>query len=560
MSKALFTFTIGPVKSLVENGRKMDDLDAGSKLLSELIKVAIAFLESSDINVIFPSKDMISLPNRLVAKFENYEEYDALKIATSLEEHVRTEFKKIYKQGFSIFKNVATDRLEKGYAQLDHFLEVYWLFEPYASDDEYSEAYQRLFSKMHMIKGVREFSQLNELSGRKCSLHPEYNGVFVRKGNCPTFTATEGKIDVPDNLKDQIKENESLSAVAMLKRLYTNKHSNGMSQRDIVFKSQMKVITKNNQWYVENIKTQEEWTKTQLTNAIYDIWDNLELTHELTKQEYSEKTLDKAKDIVQNLKRRFGYFKIQQYYALLKFDGDSMGDKYKNLSESDHSSLSEKICRFASTARKLIDEVGGHCIYAGGEDILAVVPLEEIWVVLKKLHQAFGIDVSVAGQEMFTFSAGITIAHLMQPLKDVMHQVSEAEKYAKGNVGKNSFAIALMKRGSETRMTRHSFSNEYEEFEAFCGLITQFKAGNNSKSSKTFIYETSELLHKVSSGFAWEMMQALIKQSMDRKKMAFKEEILAKINLLSNENATKDLINTLNIVGFLAKEVHGDDL
>jgi len=560
MSKALFTFTIGPVKSLVENGRKMDDLYAGSQLLSELTRCAVEFIEGNEgratkVEMIFPpaSESFEGLPNRLVADIENYDEEQHRQLAKQLTKRVKDKFKEIYEAELSKLQNIPSNKLKIAYEQLEHFLEIYWLFEPYQSDEEYSEAYQKMFRNLHVIKSVRPFKQLNEPCGRKCSLHSEYNGMFVQKGNAPLHINDTSKIEIPENLKHQIKSNEALSAIAMVKRLYDNKTNKRISQRDMVFKKTLN----DDKWYEENIKKKDDRTITQLTNAVYDVWTNKQLKYDPLKHEYLEETLEEAKELIKELKKDKPNFKVQQYYTLLKFDGDEMGAKYQYLKKNQHKELSEKICEFANKATKMIEEAGGICVYAGGEDVLTVVPLEEIWILLERLHEMFGEVVSVEGQERFTFSAGIAIAHLMQPLKDVMYQVSEAEKYAKAFEGKNSFAISLMKRGSETRTIRYSFANKYEQLEAFKNLVNQFKIDTNSK---TFIYEISQVLQTLSPDVDQKMVKELMRQSLKSKKVASIDKILNRLETLSKNENTANLINMLNVVGFLSKEVQRNDV
>lgn len=90
MSKFLFLFTIGPVQSFIAEARKTSDLYAGSKLLSDLIDFAIE--EIGEENIIFPSKEIPSKPNRLVAIVETE---NPKAFGEQVENKVRNEFKTI---------------------------------------------------------------------------------------------------------------------------------------------------------------------------------------------------------------------------------------------------------------------------------------------------------------------------------------------------------------------------------------------------------------------------------------------------------------------------------
>ncbi|MCL1936188.1 MAG: type III-B CRISPR-associated protein Cas10/Cmr2 [Defluviitaleaceae bacterium] len=560
MGKALFAFTIGPVKSFVENGRKMNDLYAGSRLLSKLTKCAVEFLEekseNKNIEVIFPlpSKEFDSLPNRLLANIENYCEEQHKKLAEDLSCHVKKNFEEIYKKEFTKFKNfnISESDLKKAENQLKNFLEFYWLFQPYNCDEEYNEAYQDIFHNLHSVKSIRQFKQLNEPWGRKCSLHPEYNAIFVKKNekcNYPHNTNPNEIIDISnvESLNYKVKQNEALSAVAMLKRLYGDNEVRSI--REIVLK---KTLDFNNnllgaKWYKENITCEVRNIQTQLVNAIYDVYNKLPKNND----EYSLEIFEIAEKLVENLKNKS--FKLQQYYALLKFDGDYMGTKYLELkSKSEHKKLSKKICNFAICAEEMIKKVGGICIYAGGEDILAILPLEELWETLQELHFKFGEMLKMPCVEPFTFSSGIVIAHLMQPLKDVMYQANKAEKLAKEANNKNSFSVSLMKRGSEIRHITYSFEAEYEKLESLKCLINLFKEDTNSK---TFIYDISQTLNKLSFDIEEEIATTLIEQSLQSKGICKSDEVLKHLNVLYENKNHENFLNMLNIVGFLSKEV-----
>ena len=65
------------------------------------------------------------------------------------------------------------------------------------------------------------------------------------------------------------------------------------------------------------------------------------------------------------------------YYAMVKMDGDHMGDLLSNVGKQEHIKISEALSSFS---RKGIPELiegkyPGKLVYAGGDDVLALVPL-----------------------------------------------------------------------------------------------------------------------------------------------------------------------------------------
>ena len=402
--KALFTLTIGPVKSFVENGHKMRDLYAGSSILSDLTSRTINELEKhNDIEVVFPPKAQCkhqfgetNVPNRLVVKIKDYNEEKYQNLGEDLIHHIKKEFKKICQQ--SLGKVSGEVDLKLACNQLKQFLEIYWLIEPYSDtdDDKYGDAYSRMIAKMNAIKGIRPFQQTAEPEGRKCMLHSEYNGIFVKdiKGEKLPFNTNDKHIIRLQNegkFKFDIKNKEALSAIAFVKRMYLGENSKFESVRDMVFENTLTLKTGDATYFEREIRNneifQDEGMKdlgtnvTHLTNAIYDIWDgDINYDDPNREFEYPKEIRDVAIGLRGDLKNRYlelKKFKLQQYYAIIKFDGDGMGTKYGELKDEEiHKVLSDEICEFAKCARKIINLAGGICIYAGGEDVLAVVTLQ----------------------------------------------------------------------------------------------------------------------------------------------------------------------------------------
>jgi len=93
----------------------------------------------------------------------------------------------------------------------------------------------------------------------------------------------------------------------------------------------------------------------------------------------------------------------------------------------------------------------GQLIYAGGDDVVCLVPADAALEVAAKLREAFrdatkGTD-SIS--EKPDASAGIAIAHIHAPLQDLIREAQKAEKRAKTDVGRPAFSVTLMKRSGE---------------------------------------------------------------------------------------------------------------
>lgn len=201
-----------------------------------------------------------------------------------------------------------------------------------------------------------------------------------------------------------------------------------------------------------------------------------------------------------------------KYYALLYMDGDQMGrwlsgtheglatfgdtwhpevrEKLGNnpdwqdiaqlqrvITPAVHAAISQALGRFALRLVPHIVErrYPGRLIYAGGDDVLALVPLEEALAVARELRAAFSGHVRFVNGELqvclgdlvtgyveweedvfltmgpkATASIGLVFAHHLQPLDLVLGAARRAEHAAKHQYGRNALAVEVLKRSGET--------------------------------------------------------------------------------------------------------------
>jgi len=184
------------------------------------------------------------------------------------------------------------------------------------------------------------------------------------------------------------------------------------------------------------------------------------------------------------------------YYAVLAGDGDTMG-RWLSGEASDgtlfpvtyefHRALSAGIADFSGRNSRLsrviedIDKRGGgqpytfqgKIIYAGGEDVLAVLPADQAIDCALTLRHEYRGAMDIPGRppnSEFTYSVGIAIGHVKEPLQDMVEAAQDAERRAKGDpvrdhwnedrkclepriadgLGRNALAVTLFKRSGET--------------------------------------------------------------------------------------------------------------
>ncbi|HRQ45045.1 MAG TPA: type III-B CRISPR-associated protein Cas10/Cmr2, partial [Candidatus Goldiibacteriota bacterium] len=204
-----------------------------------------------------------------------------------------------------------------------------------------------------------------------------------------------------------------------------------------------------------------------------------------------------------------------KYYAVLLMDGDKMGDlingitlsakwedvihpvlkqrmenpsfagkisikkHLKNMrliNPSLHASVSDALNSFARYAvLPVIEKYGGKLIYAGGDDVCAVLPVDNAIAAAEDIRQAYGLEfvgygrngaqdmpvitaecvkagVHLGKNEKISISAAVVIAHHKEPLRDVIKDAHYVlDKIAKEKAGRGAAAVRLKKRSGGDR-------------------------------------------------------------------------------------------------------------
>ncbi|WP_050639685.1 MULTISPECIES: type III-B CRISPR-associated protein Cas10/Cmr2 [Clostridia] len=449
----LLLFTIGPVQPLIVNSRKVSDMFAGSRLLSSLMQDALQILEhQQEVRILFPfiekgEGNCPNIPNKLIAELNLTEGKSPEEIATFLELYIKKQF---FTVCMGYLNDVGIMETEEGSAarQLRDFLEVFWIAEEYESQP-YSEVYQKLFRKMNLVKSIRTFSQNQEPWNRKCALFPQYNAIYAKCGKSAgvrQYPANINPTDVYDisevpKLTYAVKPKEALSAIAMVKRSY-GRILGMYSLRQMLLRHQIGKIKNGKQILVdlENRAGGKTVSSTgdQIANAVYDYGHGNPPDYE----EYDKDAWEYAVQLYHTIQEED--ISLSDYYAMLKFDGDNMGEIFLNKhTVKEQQELSRSISDFASEIPNVLKEFNGLLVYAGGEDFLGFLPLDTLLACLDKLQKLFQERVKL------TFSAGIVIAHLMQPLKMVALAAEEMEMKAKQAEGKDAFVLGILKRSGE---------------------------------------------------------------------------------------------------------------
>lgn len=569
MKEYLLLFTIGPVQSFINNSRKMRDLYGSSFLLSHLILHTCTMVDSfkSDIQIdrIIPvdtENETPSVPNRILLKVHftndqclNGEEFITRRIdelAKYMESELRSEFQTICE---AIFKKCGIIPNASVLTQLEGFPEVYW---NYQQCEVNNIDFEDITSKLQAVKSVRAFAQTTEQAGRKCSLFPEYNAMFYRtkNGKKPKYIDPNA-IEIGSDKENSfyaLKQGEAISSLAFIKRMLSSIGNEYFStyeyNRNIVSVALMLL----NDYVADDSKGQSLLKKLspEAAEAVFDLQNG----QILSEQDYKLKDITAAENICSYISEK----QISPYYTVVKFDGDGIGELYRNASASQQKKLSEEIGKFAGVVPTIMNKYHGMCIYAGGEDFLGFFPAAKVIPALIELRKIFQETVKhplIPAKEL-TFSAGIVIAHLMPPLKNVLAMTDSMEQMAKNNPDKDSFAMAVSKRSGTKTYICSQFGKDCQKLKILAIISSRILQGLLSISS---VYALLSILDKLGVND-----EALIKNTL--KPIVYSSicpQINASENDIQNANVIynlieqydynlHDFISALEIVTFLGKE------
>ncbi|NLF59811.1 MAG: type III-B CRISPR-associated protein Cas10/Cmr2 [Lentisphaerae bacterium] len=149
-------------------------------------------------------------------------------------------------------------------------------------------------------------------------------------------------------------------------------------------------------------------------------------------------------------------------------------DLRRLLSPSYHLQFSEALANFATwLARPIVEAFGGQLVYAGGDDVLAMLPADQAINCARALRAVFrgeapenmtsmplnidspGFVTAGAGYPLLVpgektdVSVGLAIGHEKAPLQMLVKEAQAAESRAKHDYGRGAIAFSLYKRSGE---------------------------------------------------------------------------------------------------------------
>lgn len=471
----LVAISIGPVQSLIEAGRRSQDLWCGSWLLSEVARaVALNLHQTQKGCLIFPNPKKPSI--ELQPQPENDEPKaniaNVIRVVISAESE--TQLKQLIADAkdaaWARLKGMFTGVLNQGKLQNSGIDRARWqqqqndvleIFSAWVSLDnhQYKAASIRLGQLLQARKLTRNFDPIqdNEKGLHKSTLDGANNTVTNK------LTARDAAKNLQIENQELVQKKrflgltneEELDALGVVKRRAGNLEQFTPFSRIVVHSWLAGLSPEQRQDLKEAYKPlldSGHVTQVKGNDELYDAFpfDGEYLFLSRVEQADIE---EKAKENLQIQLKKIDSAPVS-YGVLLKADGDRMGELLAQANGKEQSKdISKALHEFATSVRKTLQDHGGHAIYAGGDDVLAFVPLAQAMTCAKQLADDFKEKMKVIAKELGlsealypTLSVGLAIGHFVQPMRQLRQRAVAAEKFAKGNAEKaprNALAIHL---------------------------------------------------------------------------------------------------------------------
>ena len=220
------------------------------------------------------------------------------------------------------------------------------------------------------------------------------------------------------------------------------------------------------------------------------------------------------------------------FYTLLLMDGDNLG-KTKQEMGGDAGKLSEALAAFTQAVPEIVIRHNGFLVYAGGDDVLAILPLEDALPCALEIRQTY-MTVFKDKAKDASISAGIQFAHMKSPLTAILKDAhSLLDDVAKEQTGRDAIAVRVWKPGGEQYTWAMRWDDGDGAVAKLTGLVQSFQReeeGEPGHASKP-LYRMRERLEmlKGASDFDEESVGKLLIAEYATSGVLSKEEKKKKI-------------------------------
>lgn len=502
MSEHLLLMSVGPVQDFIAQARRTRDLWFGSHLLSEISKAAaLALSQQPNAELIFPALDPghdalrpqdtvrgedgarpYNVANRILVRVSG----DPRRAAEAARDAARERLLRL--ADHTLDKEAVQSLLmpdpetgsmeatrERARAQIAGLLEIHVLWTE-LSGDRTREARQQLEDAMAARKAIHAFTPWREQRG----------GLL--KSSLDGGRETVLRQDDREGLawrRYQIGLREQLDAVGLLKRTggtsaqfipvpniglgpWLERAAERVPERMRAIQRECKQLRFTGVRYragkgerADQVAGERAWIRAFSYDAqlfLPERWEPYFADNGFTAVEGARFGRAFVQPVLDRMPEPY------PYVACIVADGDRMGNTIDGLAGKGLVALrhfSARLSEFAGRAHEIVErEHRGVLVYAGGDDVLAFVCVQDALSCARALREAFSTTVSLALEEVGahapapTLSVGLGIAHVLQSMGRILDLGRAAETMAKHEAqpdGATRNALAV-------RFERHSGS------------------------------------------------------------------------------------------------------
>jgi len=488
MTAHLLALTVGPVQEFIAAARRTRDFWFGSHLLSEISKATAKAVQGSVQDhvqdnggaLIFPapqsSEDLdpdsrLNVANVIVAELNNSDSPAA--VAKAARDAARACWRSFADPVLASYQAVITADVWAD--QVDDVIEFYAAWVQH-SPETYQADRVRLMRLLAGRKRCRDFLPAKGRAGvPKSSLDGLRESVLRPPQRWPE----------PSRRRLRVQDGEQLDVVAMVKRTWAPASGNPR------YPSVARVAA--DPWLrgvgPERLRPMLDACRTLRNDVLHELDTSVDHGHphyasfpfegtavfrSRHRHLQQEAELDGAEleplaRALAPLTRDFG--EPSPYLAVLVADGDRMGQALSDLGSAEaHRNFSRALATFAERARDVVHRHQGVLVYAGGDDVLAFVPVDQCLACARALYDRFGETRPTGSNSMPTLSVGVAVAHFMEPLEDLLEYGRAAETHAKhprpedGEQDcRDALAVHVIKRGGGPLAIRANWPSDPDQ-------------------------------------------------------------------------------------------------
>ena len=445
MSRYLFRLSYGPVQPFIAASRKTRDLRNGSQLLLDIGAWMLneAAQTARNAQWIFPHDPKAAAANVLQFVAETD---DPAGLAAACRSAAVRGFRERYERQNLPLPDLAT-------RQFDAYLQFFAAWEPLASDADYPAANRTVSARLAARKALRSFPAAPSHEGERTNGRVHYPPKSPLLPSLDCVLPLDG-IEVAESAQDRylVDSYEFLDGISLLKRRRTT---------DSPFPSTLTVCAYGavGQLGEEALRrfralvreAQREDLEEGPAELLYGkVLEDDEAADDASARRTPRRAPREMREEVDGLRERLrdAGIGLRAYYAVLHADGDGMGNRLSQLqTPEEHREFSRTLAQqFAEQVPEVVDRHQGATVYAGGDDVLALLPAETAIDCAVELNRLFRDAVPGC-----TLSVGLAIVHAHHSLQHAIGLSRELEARAKSQPGKNTLAIGSYPRnGGET--------------------------------------------------------------------------------------------------------------